>query len=157
MPECSFLSLSFPEFLGSHASHPSEELGEGGLVGEVEVLGYLVDGCLGGLELVGGFHEKQSIQVGNYGVARDALHDAREIDGCDVKVVGIESEVAMLDEMLLSQLYEVGEQLFDAFRIASLSDAALLNVHKVEQEKCVEGVEDIALELMWFLLVVQYL
>ena len=61
----------------------------------------------------------------------------------------------MLDEMLMSQLNEIGEQLFDAFRIASLADAALLNVHEVEQEKRVEGVEDIALELMRFLLIVQ--
>ena len=56
-PLCVHSASPLPIFLRAHAAQAREELAEGGGVSEVEVVGYLGDAQLGGLQEEGGLHQ----------------------------------------------------------------------------------------------------
>ena len=65
-----------PIFLRTHALQAREELAERGSVSEMEVVGYLGDAQLGGLQQEGGLHQQHLIDIVDDGAASDPTDHA---------------------------------------------------------------------------------
>ena len=65
----------------------------------MEIVGYLGDAQFGGLQQICCFHEEHLIDVVDNSTACDLTNHAGEIDGGDMKPVGIEGYVVVLGKV----------------------------------------------------------
>ena len=87
------------------------------------------------------------------GATTHLTDNAREIGCGDAEVVGIEGDVAMLDEMLRQQLYEAEVELFDAWRETMLRHTSVLNDREVNKEEAIEQAQALIVQRVLRLLV----
>lgn len=89
-----------------------EEFSEGGLVAVVELSCYFADGQLGEAEKMAGFVVEQTCEVVTHSVVQLLSHNAREIDGRDVELGGIEGDVVLLAIVLKHEVEEAVDGFF---------------------------------------------
>ena len=73
-----------PIFFRTHAIQAREELAEGRSIGEMEVVSYLGDAELGGLQQEGGFHQQHLVDIVDNSAASDLTNHAGKIDWRDM-------------------------------------------------------------------------
>ena len=122
----------FPERSRRLTAQAREELAEGWGVGKVEVVGYLGDAQLGGLQQEGGLHQEHLVDIIDYCAASDLTDHAGEIDGRDMELVGIERYVVVLGKVLGQQTDEADEDFLHALGRLTVYDGTLLGVLQVE-------------------------
>ena len=118
----------FPIILRTYALQTREELAEGGGVGEMEVVGYLRDAQLGGLQQERRFHQQHLVDIVDDGAPCDLTNHAGEIDGRDMEPVGIEGDVVMLGKVTGKQADEANEYLLHALGRLTVYDGTVLGV-----------------------------
>ena len=104
----------------------------------MEVVGYLGDAQLRGLQQEGGFHQQHLIDIIYNGTARDLANYAGEIDGRDMEPLGIERNVVVFYKVAGQQTGEADEDFFYTLGRLAVYDGALLSVLQVEQEDGIE-------------------
>ena len=100
----------------------------------MEVLGYLGDTQLGGLQQKSGFHQQHLIDIVDNCAASDLTDDSGEIDCRDMELVGIERDVVVFYKVAGQQTNEADEDFLDAWRRLAVYDGTLLGILQVEQE-----------------------
>lgn len=101
------------ELLGRHAHAPLEVLAEERRVGEVELVGDLLDGELPvRLEQVLGVQDDRVVDPPRRAVARDAAHDRREVFGRDAEPAGVVADLALAVVVLRDEKEKLPEHRF---------------------------------------------
>ena len=134
----------FPERSRRLTLQAREELAEGRGVGKVELVGYLGDAQLGGLQQEGGLHQQHLIDIIDNGAASDLTDHTGEIDGRDMELIGIERNVVVLHKVAGQQTDEADEDFLHALGRLAVYDGTLLGVLQVEQEYGIEHAQHLA-------------
>ena len=135
---CRFSFRPFPVLLRAHALHPCEELGEGSLVGEVEVVGQLGDGAVSGFQSQRGLGSKRLVEEINHGATAHLTDNAREVGGGDAEQLGIELKVAVADKVIGNKTQECGKDLFCTGCEAVAVDGKILCLQQFDAEQGTE-------------------
>ena len=106
------------------AFQTGEEAAEAGLAAEMQAVGNLDGGLVGIAQQPRGLHEQHLVDVVHHRAARDLAHDAREVDGRDAELGGVEGDVVVLNVMLRQQAQEADEELLGALGGVALAGAA---------------------------------
>ena len=130
--------FTLPVLLRAHALHPREELGEGSLVGEVEVVGQLGDGAVSGFQSQRGLGSKRLVEEINHGATAHLTDNAREVGGGDAEQLGIELKVAVADKVIGNKTQECGKDLFCTGCEAVAVDGKILCLQQFDAEQGTE-------------------
>ena len=110
----------------------------------MELVGYLGDAQLGGLQQEGGFHQQHLIDIVDNGAACDLTDYTGEIDGRNMQLVSVEWDVVVLGKVVGQQTDEADEDFLHALGCLAVYDGTLLSVLKVEQEYGIEHAQHLA-------------
>ena len=91
----------------------------------MEMVGYLGDAHFGGLQQECCFHHQHLIDIVDDGATRDLTDHAREIDGRDMELVGIEGNVVVLGKVAGQQTDETDENLFYTLGLLNTRQSSL--------------------------------
>ena len=104
----------------------------------MEVVGYLGDAQLGGLQQERGLHQQHLIDIVDTGAASDLTDYAGKIDGRDMEFVGIERDVVVFCKVTGQQTDEVNKNFLHALGCLAVYDGTLLGIFQVKQEYGIE-------------------
>ena len=110
----------------------------------MEMVGYLGDAQLGGLQQERGFHEEHLIDIIDNGAASNLTDDTGKIDCRDMEPVGVEGDVVVLHKVAGQQTDEADEDFLHALGCLAVYDGTLLGVLQVEQEDGIEHAQHLA-------------
>ena len=123
-----------------------EELHEGRWGGEVEPVGNLQHGEVGGAQQHGGLDEQRFVYPVQDGPARDALDGCGEVFGCEVQAVGIVVHGVLLTEVQCQQAEEaVAEALVADGHVGLQVIDALIFAQYLQYEGAEDGAHNLAL------------
>ena len=104
----------------------------------MEVVGYLGDTQLGGLQQERCFHEEHLVDIVDNGAPRDLANYAGEIDGRYMEPVGIKGYVVVFCKVTGQQTDEADEDFLNTLGCLAMYDGTVLSVLQVEQEDGIE-------------------
>ena len=104
----------------------------------MEVVGYLGDAQLGGLQQERCFHEEHLVDIVDNGAPRDLANHAGEIDGRYMEPVSIEGNVVVFCKVTGQQTDEVNKNFLHALGCLAVYDGTLLGILQVKQEYGIE-------------------
>ena len=104
----------------------------------MEMVGNLGNAQFGGLQQEGGFHQQHLIDIVDNGAASDLTDYSGEIDGRDMKLVGIERDVVVLRKVAGQQTDEADEDFFHTLGRLAVYDGTILGILQVKQEYGIE-------------------
>ena len=94
----------------------------------MEVVGYLGDAQLGGLQQERCFHEEHLVDIVDNGAASDLTDHAGEIDGRDMELVSVEGDVVVLGKVARQKTDEADEDFLHTLGRLALYDGTLLGI-----------------------------
>ena len=104
----------------------------------MEVVSYLGDTQLGSLQQEGGLHEKHLIDIVDNCAASDLTDYAGEIDGRNMKQVGVERDVVVFYKVAGQQTDKANEDFLNTLGRLTVYDGTILGILQVKQEYGVE-------------------
>ena len=98
----------------------------------MEMVGYLGNVQLGGLQQEGGFHQQHLVDIVDDSAPRDLTDHAGEIDGRDMEPVGIEGNVMMLGEVAGQQTNKANEDFLYALGRLAVYNGTILGILQIK-------------------------